>query len=138
MDYVDYDVWDGQTAGTSWEAVNRFLERSQQRQEARLSAELDRIDAQLDRRDTIHNEIVDELEWKIDRYTDQLNRLYRTNSGKQDRTRDQLKDQLDTFQQQLREEHRAHWRDRQKLERERRDILRELAELEETELSELL
>ncbi|EMA39161.1 hypothetical protein [Halobiforma nitratireducens] len=139
MVYVDYDGWDGHDPDTSWtEAVNRFLAASQDQQHARLTAELDRIVEQLDRRDAIHAEIVDDLEWQINRYTDRLEQLYRSRTGKQDDERAHLKDRIDTFRQRLRDEHRSHWRDRQDLEEERRAIRRELAEIEDTDLSEVL
>lgn len=138
MDYAEYDMWDGHNPGASWSQIDRYLERSQHQQEERLTEELNRIAAQLDRREKIHVEIVDELEWKIDRYTAHLKHLYRSMTGKQDGTREQLKDRLTAFQHELREEHREHWQDQQTLERERREVLRELAELEDADLSELL
>jgi hypothetical protein len=138
MDYVEYDAWDGHDPDASWAAINRFLERTQREHQERLGDELDRIADQLDERKAIHTETVDELEWTIERYTEQLRRLYRTGTGTVDGTRERLKDRLATVQQRLRTEHREHWRDRQELESERRDILRELAELEEEDFSELL
>jgi hypothetical protein len=138
MKYVDYDAWDGHDPDASWAAINRFLERTQHEHRERLGDELDRIADQLDERDEIHEEIVDELEWTIERYTDQLKHLYNTGTGKQDGEREWLKDRLTTVQEKLRTEHREHWRDRQELERERRNILRELAELDDEDLSELL
>lgn len=147
MDYFEYgawdgddhDVWDGYDADASWlTTVEQFLERSQHQHRERLAAELDRIDDQLADREAIHAEIVDELEWKIERYTDRLERLYRTGRGKRDGARDRVKDGIVTFQRELREEHRRHWEDRQELERERRAILRELAEIDDENLSEVL
>jgi DNA repair exonuclease SbcCD ATPase subunit len=137
MEYDEYDAWDRHDTDAWPVTVDQFLERSQRQHNERLANELDRIDEQLEERDTIHTEIIDELEWKIERYTDRLEHLYNTGTGKQDGTRKRMKDRIISFQQQLREEHRDHWRDRQELERERRTILRELAELEES-LSELL
>ena len=137
MEYDEYGAWDGHATDAWPVAVDQFLERSQRQHNDRLADELDRIDEQLEERNAIHTEIVDELEWKIERYTDRLEHLYKTGTGKQDGTRERVKDRITSFQQQLREEHRDHWRDRQELERERRTILRELAELEE-DLSEFL
>ncbi|MDG5761351.1 hypothetical protein QA600_18635 [Natronococcus sp. A-GB1] len=138
MAYVDYDLWDGQDADLSWTAVAQLLERSQSRETDRVDAELDRIDQQLARRDRIHTEIVDELEWEIERYTAQLERLYRSTIGTQHGERTAIKDRLVRLQQDRREEQRRHWRDRQELERERRDLLRDLAAIEDEDLSELL
>ena len=137
MDYVEYSAWDEHDTDAWPETIDQFLERSQHRHNERLVTELNRIDEQLEERDAIHMEIVSELEWRIDRYTDRLEHFYNTGTGKQDGTRERVKDRIASFQQQLREEHRDHWRDRQELERERRTILRELAELEE-DLSDLL
>lgn len=139
MEYPEYGAWDGNDADTSWPAaVDQFLDRSQHQHQERLAAELGRIEDQLDEREAIHEEIVAELEWQIDRYTDRLDRLHGTGRGKQDGTRDQVRERLATFQRELREERRAHWRDRQELERERRDLLRELAAMENDVLSEFL
>lgn len=137
MEYDEYDAWDGHATDAWPGAVDQFLEQSKRQHNERLANELDRIDEQLEERDAIHTEIVDELEWKIERYTDRLEHLYKTGMGKQDGTRERMKDRITSCQQQLREEHRDHWRDRQELERERRDIHRELAGLE-NDLSELL
>ncbi|WP_222913423.1 hypothetical protein [Natrinema sp. SYSU A 869] len=93
MDYVDYSAWNGHGSDTDWaEAVDRFLERSQRQQHDRLTDELDRIAEQLAERDELHAEIVDELEWKIDRYTDQLEQLSRLGRDTGEGRRAQLKD----------------------------------------------
>ena len=50
-----------------------------------------------------------------------------------------LKDQIEGFYTELRREKRSQWRDRQELEQERREILRELTEIKMDDLlSELL
>ncbi|MDS0476849.1 hypothetical protein [Natrinema sp. 1APR25-10V2] len=139
MDYVDYSAWDGHGSETDWaEAVDQFLQRSQRQQHDRLADELEQIAEQLAERDELHAEIVADLEWKIDRYTDQLEQLSRVGRDTGEGRRGQLKDRITAFYRELRNEQREHWRDRQELEREQRDIRRELAELEETDLSELL
>lgn len=81
---------------------------------------------------------MEELESKLDWYSDRLKQLYNQFSGKQGE-RQQLKDQIEGFYTELRREKRSQWRDRQELEQERREILRELTEIKMDDLlSELL
>lgn len=138
-DYVDY-LLDGtpQVETTDWADVAALLEQSQQQREERLEQELAQIKRQLAERDQIHHELVEELERKIERYTDRLDHLYTIGKGRLDGTRDDLKDRIVAFYEQLRDEHREHWRDRQALERERRDVRRTMAELDDDVWSELL
>jgi primosomal protein N' len=141
MPYFDYEeiAAEREDRTSSWdESVNRFLEQSQQHHRERLDAELEKINRQLDRRDELHDEIVDALEWKVEWYTDRLDRLYLHGRGKLDGKRQRLQDRIEAFYQELRNEHRQHWRDRQNLEQERREVLRELAEADAELLSELL
>lgn len=139
MDYADYADLDGHDPPAAWaETVAQWLDRAHRQEADRLEQDLERIADQLERRDTIHEELTSELEWKRDRYTDRLADLYRTGRGKEDGTREQVKDRIAAVSQELREERRAHWRDRQELEQERRAIQRELAELTDESLSELL
>lgn len=118
--------------------ISAVLERSNASKKERLAQELEQIRDQLDARDTVHEEIVDELEWKIERYTDRLGTLYASGTGRADGKRERLQNRIEEFYQQLRQERRAHWRDRQELEQERREVRRELDELEDESLSELL
>lgn len=123
----------------SWDIdINDVLEASQQSAEERLAEELERIKCQLDTRAEIHGDIVDELEFKVEWYTDRLESLYKTGRGRQDGKRERLQNRIETFYQELRMEHREHWRDRQDLEQERRAILHELAEVDDDTLDELL
>lgn len=128
--FDNVDRWDGE--------LDELLEQSRMSEEERLEQELDRIKQQLEGRDEVHDEIVDELEWKIEWYTDRLKSLYKTRRGRREGKRDQLKNRIEDFYAALRQERREHWRDRQKLEQERRDLLRELHEVAEKSLSELL
>lgn len=108
--------------------IEQILERSKEQQQGWLEAELERIHEQLERREAIHERIIDELERKLDQYTDRLERLYKHGLGL-DGTRERLQNRIDCFYEDLREEHRSHWRDKQKLEAERREVLRELDEV---------
>lgn len=118
--------------------VEELLERSRETEWERLEWELAQIEQQLEERDRVHDEIVDELEWKIEKYSDRLEHLYTIQKGRTDGTRDQLKERLLAFYRELREERREHWRDRQRLEQERREVRRELDAANDYSLSEFL
>lgn len=68
MDYFDYS--------SDLDDVEEFLERSQKNEGRRLEEELERIDNQLEERDRIHQEVLDELESKPDWYLDRLKTVY--------------------------------------------------------------
>lgn len=100
MAYVDYDGITEALGDRSspWdESINRFLEQSQHQHRERLEAELEQINRQLDRRDEIHTEIVDAVEWKVEWYTDRLERPYMQGRGKQDGKRQRLQDRIEAF-----------------------------------------
>lgn len=138
-DYFDY-VLDGVPSvdATDWDDVAALLEQSDAAHRERLEQELTQIEQQLADRDRIHQDLVAELEGKIDRYQDRLAHLYTIGKGRTDGTREQLKDRIVTFYQELRAEQREHWRDRQALEQERRAVHRELAEVQDDSLSDIL
>lgn len=106
--------------------VEELLEQSQRSFRERLERELAQIEQQLDERDRVHDDIVSELEWKIEQYSDRLEHLYTIQKGRIDGSREQLKERLLAFYRELRKEHREHWKDRQQLEQERREVRREL------------
>jgi len=86
----------------------------------------------------LHEEAISELESKLDWYSDRLEQLHNQFSGKHGK-REKLKDRIQEFYAELRRENRSRWRDRQELEQERREILRELNEVEMDDvLSEFL
>lgn len=134
MEYFDYDSI---TPDQDFD-VEQFLEHSQQQEQERLEDELERIQNQLEKRDRLHDETIDELESKLDWYVERLETLYKRMTGKQGK-RDEVKTRIKEFYRQMRKEKRSHWRDQQELEKERREILRELDEIEEeTLLSNIL
>ena len=110
--------------------VADFLERSQENERQRLEEELERINRQLEERDRIHREVLDEPESKLDWYTDRLETLYKQSREKNGK-REKLKTQIEEFYREIREEKQSHWRDRQELEKKRRELIRELEETEE-------
>lgn len=124
MDYLDGD-WD----------LDRFLEESQESQRQRLETELERIQDQLDNRDKISEEVLDELSSKLDWYLERLEKEYRTRGSSHV---DELKSEVKQFYALIRDEKQQHWSDKQRLERERRELLRELNELEDFDLQDLI
>lgn len=141
LDYSDgtrdrTGLFDGRESGADFN-VAALLDRSQAVQTEWLEWELRGVTAQLAQRDAVHESIVDDLTWKRDRYLEKLRTLYSRGTGRNG-TRAQVKDRIAEFEAALRDEYRAHWRDRQTLEEERRAITRELAELEDVVWSELL
>lgn len=118
MDYLG-DDWDFD--------LEELLRESSEEQQDRLEKELERIEQQLEQRDQVHREVVDELESKLDWYKDRLVDLYKQRKGKSSEQND-LKNQITSFYRQLRKEKKQHWQDRQKLEQERRDLLRRIDE----------
>ena len=138
-DYRDY-ILDSAPAveATDWTEVAALLEASQEQHQDRLETELAAIEHQLEERDRLHQQLVEELERKIGRYVDRLDHLYTIGKGRLDGTRDRLKDRLEHFYQELRAEHRTHWQDRQQLEQERRELRRELAAATDESLAEFL
>ena len=124
MDYLG-DDWD----------LDRFLEENQENQRQRLETELERIQNQLDRRDEINEEVLDELGSKLDWYLERLENEYRTHGSS---NVDELKSEIKRFYSLIRDEKQQHWNDKQRLERERRELLRELNELEGFDFQDLL
>ena len=113
--------------------VERFLRESTSRQEQRLEQELARIEEQLSERKEIFESHRSELESKLDWYIERLETAYRQRRDPED-----LKQRVEEFYRLLRQERVKHWRDRQELEQERRQLLRELDEISDADLTELL
>jgi trichohyalin len=113
--------------------IRKFLQKSQEQQERHLETELERIEQQLDEREAIFEKHREDLESKLEWYLDRLRNAYKTTGDVEP-----LKEKVDEFYDLLREERVQHWRDRQELEQERCELLRELRELEDTDLSKLL
>ena len=132
MDYFDYS----QELTEDFD-IESFLEESQRQEKRRLNQELERIREQLENRESIHWETLDELESKLDWYTDRLETLRKRSFGKGEE-KQRLKQQIKEFYRKIREEKRQHWHDRQKLEKERRELLRELDEVDSQNLEDLL
>jgi len=110
--------------------IEAFLEESQQTHRERLEDELAWVNDQLEERDDLHKEIVEDLASKLDWYYERLELLYKRSFGKEDE-KNQLKETIKQLNRRLNDEKRKHWRDRRKLEERRREVQRELDELAE-------
>jgi len=119
--YFDYEQIDDGESSFPLEGfdVDEFLEESQHQEEERLEREVEQIFEQLEERDRIHEEALTELESKLEWYIDRLEELYfrGLQEGKED-----LKERIKEFYREIRLEKREWWRDRQKLEKERRQL----------------
>lgn len=92
----------------------------------------------MEERNRLHHELLDELESKLDWYLDELRTLYKQRRGKTGR-RDEIKTRIREFYREIQGEKRSHWRDRQELEQERRELLSDMSELDNTsEIFDLL
>lgn len=110
-----------------------LLTESRQQEQKRIDTELCQIERRLNQRTRIHENVVADLEEAIRNEKQRLNRLQRPFPPK-DRIINQER-YIRDLKQKLQEIRQAHWRDREQLERERRGLCRELAELRDTDLS---
>jgi hypothetical protein len=124
VEYFDYGESQALNSISDFD-VEEFLKESEQRDRERLTEELERIDDLLEEREMIHEDAVTELESKLDWYIERLEDLYRRGL---DRDKDELKQRIEEFYQEIREQERKHWLDRQELEKERRKLEKELQE----------
>lgn len=91
-------------------AVLTYLEQSQQAERERLNRELAQIDDQLTARETIHDDLITELEWYIDKYESELDRLAPPVAAST-KNREQVTARLRDLRRQLRNERRQLWQD---------------------------
>jgi len=134
VEYFDYGAAQAFDTGFN---VEEFLEESQKHEQELLEKELERIDELLEEREMIHEDAVSELESKLDWYIERIEDLYRT-PGQSEHKKEELKEQIKEFYQSLREVKVRKWRDKQELEKERRQMLREFEELEDGLLDKIL
>lgn len=137
---TEYGLFDrtSQRSRTSTASVQGVVQQLEQQERDQLAKDLTRINEQLDQREELYADLLDDLHRSHDWYREQLQTLYRQGRGKQSGKRDRLKTRIADLEQAIRRERREHWQDRQKLERERREVLRDLAALEADRLSEVL
>ncbi|MFP9061717.1 hypothetical protein ACLI4R_14455 [Natrialbaceae archaeon A-chndr2] len=126
MEYFDYTDVNRFLEVEEFE-IDRFLDRFQDNEIDRLQKKLDRIESQTEERERIHREAVDELETGLDQYIERLHLLYRQWSSR-NRTKP-VKDRITELYQKIRNEKRSSWKDKQKLEQERRALKQEIDEV---------
>lgn len=129
MEYFDYgpeNIEDGFD-------IESFLEDSERKQRERLEHQLENIDKQLENREKIFEDNRSELESKLEWYIERLEKRYRGHGDV-----DELKQKVENFYRLLREQRLENWRDKQNLQKDRRRLLREINQLEESGIEELL
>ena len=138
MDYFDYSE-DFLESGEAFDFdIESFLEESQGLEQQRLEEDLESIDQQLEQRGEIYNEVTAELESKLEWYVDRLQELNQRPFSGDKEEEGKLKTKIEEFYSELRQERRSAWRDKQELEKERRELLRELDEIDELEWMDIL
>lgn len=128
MKYFDYEAEDLDTGFD----VEKFLEESQKRHKTRLRQQLERIENQLEDRDRIFEERRSGLQSKLDQRLEELEAAYRLSGDVED-----VKQEIKELYIALDQVKKENWSDRQELEKERRELIRELEELSDSELGRL-
>lgn len=128
-EYFEYNEFD-QTQNWS---VEGLVEDSLEAEKSRLEDSLERIRELLEEREEVRETHLDKLSSKLDWYIQRLETL-RRRPGSQPRREADLKEHIEKFYDEIRKERRVSWRDRQELEAERRELLQELGEAEDTDL----
>jgi len=116
--------------------ATEILEQSRATQQDVLQRELERIEDQLEERDRLYREVRDDLRTRIKRYRNELQQARSRPFGGNEARREELKDKIEALSVELRQERRDHWMDRQRLEQERRDVLRQLDRIVEDDVIE--
>jgi DNA repair ATPase RecN len=126
--YFDYEAEDLDTGFD----VEGFLERSQKRHKTRLRQQLERIENQLEERDRIFEERRSGIQSKLDQRLEELEAAYRLSGDVED-----VKQEIKELYIALDQVKKENWSDRQELEKERRELIRELDELSDSNLDRL-
>jgi transposase len=124
-----------------WPAVDdinatEILEQSRATQQDVLQRELERIEDRLEERNRLYRDVRDDLTTQIKRYRNELQHARSRPFGGNEARREELKDTIEGLSVELRQERRDHWMDRQRLEQERRDVLRQLDRIVEDDVIE--
>jgi len=107
--------------------LEALVRRSLGREESRVETELEEVERLLEDRRSIHEGSVSEVESRLEVYVDRLEQEYRLRGDSEKAS--ELKSRVLEFYRRLRELERERWLDVQDLERQRRDLLRELERL---------
>jgi DNA repair ATPase RecN len=126
--YFDYEAEDLDTGFD----VEGFLEKSQKRNKTRLEQQLERIENQLEERDRIFEERRSGIQSKLDQRLEELEAAYRLSGDVED-----VKQEIEELYIALDQVEQENWSDRQELEKERRELIRELDELSDPDLDRL-
>lgn len=139
MEYFDYEAASASgDAGESWEEIKELLEESEQRQKERLAQEILLIGRQLERQGEINEKTVDGIVRQIEQCVEELRQIYRGPFGGDKDASKEVEERLAELYAELRNVYRQRWIDRQGLEKELRDIIRRLNEMDDENISELL
>lgn len=113
-----------------WDDVDELLEESRRRQENRLKQHLQEVKEQIRERHEVYEKYMEVLENRIEVHQDR-----KSDAGNVRRPfKEEVLAKLEDLYESLRGEMREKWRDIQELEREKREIEKELDELKDAEL----
>ena len=126
-----YQYLSGERSENSeWDDVEEFLEESRRRQEQRLKQHLQEIKEQIRERHDVYEKYMEVLEKRIE-----VHQGRKSDAGNVRRPfEEEVLSKLEDLYESLRGEMREKWRDIQELEREKREIKKELDELKDAEL----
>lgn len=126
-----YQYLSGERSENSeWGDVEEFLEESRRRQEQRLKQHLQEIKEQIRERHEVYEKYMEVLENRISVHQDR-----KSDAGNVRRPfEEEVLSKLEDLYESLRGEMREKWRDIQELEREKREVEKELDELKDAEL----
>jgi hypothetical protein len=134
VEYFDYSIPEEPVqidSQDSWNDIEQLLQKSQTGERQRLEKKLQEIDRNLEKRHSIHGDIISDLDHRIEEYEEELRVQKRQLHGPTET--DRLEELISELKERRQEKRLEHWRDIQELEHERRQLLFELEELEETE-----
>jgi len=143
MEYADYEAL--LAAARPWNSRNNsidcgdtidveaLLSETQKREKERITAELEQIDRQLQRRESIKEQTVDQLTDRLQEEQDRLHRMKRP--FKPEKQLAEQKQRVKDIEQALQQTRRSYWQDTEQLRRDRRHLRRELDELTDVDLS---
>lgn len=117
--------------------IDEYLDQDTQLKKQRLEAEIHAIDQQIEQREALHEEIADELEFKLDVYEQELEHMESHFRGGES-GREEKRKQIRSLRRQLHDEHRKFWNDVQRLQGQKRKLQRKIQSVEDDKLSEYL
>lgn len=117
--------------------IDEYLDQETQLKRQRLEAEIQAIDQQIEQREALHEEIAGELEFKLDLYEQELERMEKLFRGGEDGRKEQ-REHIRSTRRQLHDELRRFWNDVQRLEGQKRKLQRKIQSVEDDNLSEYL